>query len=239
MVGVINKENLYTSLAFNSSQTEDLCAHLPSLRSLSKALTRFTHVHHAGVLNTTSTSQGHVLGAASGSRKGKRSSLSQEDGGGGKRPPSAQVQLSGHVSSMTFSSSYVSPFIHVPQKHLDVFCSCGVIPREFIFLWPLKMGSFLPLDVLASSLQAEWRLFFLCFNVASKICSVNPLGFPSIPAFHLQWMPLFFSLPLASLHSLVAPGWLGNFNGLRDTSYCYRFGTVSVVSPLNITVVFD
>jgi len=48
----------------------------------------------AGVLTATSPSQGHVLGAASGSGKGKQNPHSK-DRGGSKEPLSDMVQLMG------------------------------------------------------------------------------------------------------------------------------------------------
>lgn len=47
-----------------------------------EAITNFCHVYHAGVLNTTSLSQGCVLGAAPGIEKGKQNLHSQERGWG-------------------------------------------------------------------------------------------------------------------------------------------------------------
>lgn len=58
------------------------------LKVYKEALTGFSHIYHAGVANTTSLSQGHDLGAASGSRRGKSTQFPTQ--GGGEELPSAQ-----------------------------------------------------------------------------------------------------------------------------------------------------
>lgn len=60
-------------------------------------------MHHAGVLSTTA-SQGHVLGAAAGSREGKWSPHSKDRGQVSECPGSAQVNC-GHVLTMTFPNT--------------------------------------------------------------------------------------------------------------------------------------
>lgn len=80
----------------------------------------------------------------------------------------ALKSIGSHVLTMTFPSTYVSPFIHLLRNILmSSSLSCGVSPGQFIFLWPLKMGSFLPLYVLACCPQSMWRLLFLCINVVA------------------------------------------------------------------------
>lgn len=54
-----------------------------------------------GVLNTTSLSQGCVLGAASGSETGKWDPR-PKDSGGGEEPLITQVQFMGHLIVMSF-----------------------------------------------------------------------------------------------------------------------------------------
>lgn len=60
-----------------------------------------SHVGQTGVLSTTLLSQGCVLAAASGSRKGKLN-LHSEDRGGGKEPPNALGQLIGQAVGTFF-----------------------------------------------------------------------------------------------------------------------------------------
>lgn len=68
------------------------------LRVDKEALTGFSHVYCAGILNTTSLFQGCVLGAAaSGSEKGKWNPHSK-DRESGKEPQSAWVQLIGQLA---------------------------------------------------------------------------------------------------------------------------------------------
>ena len=64
-------------------------------------LTGFSHVCHADILHTTSLSQGHVLGAASGNRKDKQNPHSK-DRRGSEEAMTAQVQLTGQPTLMSF-----------------------------------------------------------------------------------------------------------------------------------------
>ena len=72
-----------------------------TLKVYKEALTGFIHVYHAGVFNTTSPSQGYVLGVAAGSGKGKYNPHSQHRGRG-KEPLIAWVQFMGQSVVTSF-----------------------------------------------------------------------------------------------------------------------------------------
>lgn len=98
-------------------------AHPPNLKVYEEDLTGRSHIYHAGVLNTTSPSQGYVLGANSVSRKGKQNHIPSR----GEEVRSLQVPRS---SSQVNQQSHL--FYHVP---LYLLCS----QSEFL-LWEIAVS---------------------------------------------------------------------------------------------------
>lgn len=81
------------------------------LKAYKQTLPGVSHVSHAGVLNTTSLSQGCVLGAASESRRGKQKSPSK-DRGTGEDPP-----VPGSGSRVNWQSRR---FVKIPQHCKEI-----------------------------------------------------------------------------------------------------------------------
>ena len=76
-----SKGNIHTRFVLGCGKTNGYLHPPPDLKTPNEALSGLSHIYHAGVFNITSTSQGSVLGAASGSRKHKWNPHSKEGEG--------------------------------------------------------------------------------------------------------------------------------------------------------------
>lgn len=101
--------------------------HLPNVKSLFiEALTGFSRIYH-----TTSLSQGCVVGAASGSRKGQQNPHSKDrEGMGAFECPGS---TGSHVFLMAFLNSFQDRFVCVCTCVFGLVFNVLLVPREMRF----------------------------------------------------------------------------------------------------------
>lgn len=126
-----SKRNLRTRLFLAGSQTQWGSArpHCQILNISIVTLTGFSPIHRTNV-NTISRSPGHVLGAASGSGKGKWSPYSKDGRmcGASQGPGSAHGSTGSHIFSMTFP--------HILETH--TCCLLGWLTPPPHCRWPCR-----------------------------------------------------------------------------------------------------